>query len=269
MTVCFTMDGAPQDNPGGPFLDVSTVSMSLAIVALTAISLGALIKGITGLGLPLIAVPAIAAFTSVEEAVVLMIIPTFGSNLWLVVNHRRQAHLLADHVPFLAAGFIGGIFGTFALVAVDDRWLKLILAAWLALYLLQFAFGNFLRAVFHARGLTAATVGFTAGATQGATGVSAHIAAPYFHGRKVPARAYAFLIASAFLTFSIAQLATAASTQLFTPGRLLLGFIALVPSLLFTRVGIAFSGKISDRAFQTLLIIIFVLMEIKLVADVF
>lgn len=242
--------------------------MSLAIVALTAISIGALIKGITGLGLPLVAVPAIAAFTSVQEAVVLMIIPTFGSNLWLVVNHRRQAHLLSDHAPFLAAGFVGGIFGTFVLVAVDDRWLKLILAAWLALYLLQFAFGNFLRSVFEARGATAAAIGFTAGATQGATGVSAHIAAPYFHGRKVPAQAYAFLIASAFLTSSTAQLATAAGTELFTPGRLLLGLIALVPTLLFTRIGVAFSGKMSNHAFQRLLVILFVLMEIKLIADV-
>ena len=122
-------------------LELTALSTGLVVVALLAISTGALIKGMTGLGLPLIAVPAIAAYTSVEEAVVLMIIPTFGSTLWLVGNHRRFAKLLSGHLPFLGAGFIGGIFGTFALAAVDDRWLKLTLAAWLAIYLLQFAFG--------------------------------------------------------------------------------------------------------------------------------
>lgn len=249
-------------------MDLNILSTGLVVVALLAIAFGALIKGMTGLGLPLIAVPAIAAFTSVEEAVVLMIIPTFGSNLWLVGNHRRYVSLMAEHIPFLAAGFVGGILGTFVLVAVDDRWLKLTLATWLAVYLLQFAFGNFLRSVFQARGATAAAIGFTAGTIQGATGVSAHIAAPYFHGRNVPAQAYAFLIASAFLTFSVAQLATAVSTQLFTPERLFLGMIALVPTLVFTRVGVAFAGKISEAFFQKLLIGIFLLMEIKLLADV-
>ena len=250
-------------------MDISAFGAGLIFVALAAISIGALIKGMTGLGLPLIAVPVIATYTSVELAVVLMIIPTFGSNLWLVVSHRRYAGLLRAHIPFLVAGFLGGIFGTFALVAVDDRWLKLALAAWLALYLLQFAFGNFLQSVFQAKGAGAVAVGFTGGTLQGATGVSAHIVAPYFHGRKVVAEAYAFLIACAFLTFSAAQLTTAASTELFTMQRLLLGAIALLPTLVFTRVGIAYAGKISEAVFQKLLIAIFVVMEIKLISDVF
>lgn len=250
-------------------MDFNSLSAGLVVVALTAISLGSLIKGMTGLGLPLIAVPAIATFTSVEVAVVLMIIPTFGSNLWLVVSHRRFAGLLRTHLPFLVAGFLGGIFGTIALATVDDRWLKLTLAVWLALYLLQLAFGNFLQAVFQARGSAAAAVGFTAGTIQGATGVSAHIVAPYFHGRRITADAYAFLIASAFLTFSTAQLTTATGTQLFTTERLILGSIALAPTLAFTRVGILFADKISEDAFQKLLIAIFVLMEIKLITDVF
>ncbi|MGB5492463.1 MAG: sulfite exporter TauE/SafE family protein [Woeseiaceae bacterium] len=250
-------------------MDISAFSAGLIFVALAAISIGALIKGMTGLGLPLIAVPVIATYTSVELAVVLMIIPTFGSNLWLVVSHRRHAGLLRTHIPFLVAGFLGGIFGTFALVAVDDRWLKLALAAWLALYLLQFAFGNFLQSVFQAKGAGAVAVGFTGGTLQGATGVSAHIVAPYFHGRKVVAEAYAFLIACAFLTFSAAQLTTAASTELFTMQRLILGTIALLPTLVFTRVGIAYAGKISEAVFQKLLIAIFVVMEIKLISDVF
>lgn len=249
-------------------MEITALSTGLVVVALLAIAAGALIKGMTGLGLPLVAVPAIAAYTSVQEAVVLMIIPTFGSNLWLVGNHRRFATLLSGHMPFLVAGFIGGVLGTFALSAVDDRWLKLTLAAWLAIYLLQFALGNFLRPVFQATGQAAAAVGLTAGTIQGATGVSAHIVAPYLHGRNLTAEAYAFLIASSFLIFAFAQLVTATSTQLFTPERLVLGLIALIPTLLFTRIGIAFAGKISNAFFQKLLIVIFVLMEIKLIADV-
>ncbi len=249
-------------------MDWSSVSIWLIAAVLLVISVGALLKGMTGLGLPLFAVPAIATLTSVEEAVVLMIIPGLGSNIWLVVNHRQFAPLVRDHRPFLIAGFVGGIAGTFLLVAVDDRWLKLVLAFWLALYLIQYVLGDFLKSVFQARGAGAAVVGAAAGAIQGATGVSAHIVAPYFHNRNVPPEAYAFLVAFAFLTFSIAQMSTAVSTQLFTPQRLTLGLIALVPTLLFTRIGIGLAGRISKTVFQRILLVVFVLMEFKLLVDV-
>lgn len=249
-------------------MDWSSLSIWLVAAVLAVISVGALVKGMTGLGLPLFAVPAIATLTSVEEAVVLMIIPGLGSNIWLVVNHRQFTGLLREHRPFLIAGFVGGIAGTFLLVAIDDRWLKLILAFWLALYLIQYVLGDVLRSVFQARGSGAALVGAAAGTIQGATGVSAHIVAPYYHNRHVAPEAYAFLVACTFLIFSIAQLSTAIGTQLFTPERLMVGLIALVPTLFFTRVGIALAGIISNNLFQRVLLVLFLAMEIKLIADV-
>lgn len=240
----------------------------MVAAVLVAISLGALFKGMTGLGLPLFAVPAIAMITSVEEAVVLMIIPGLGANLWLVINHRRFVALLREHIPFLVAGFAGGIVGTILLIVIDDRWLKLILAGWLALYLAQYFLGDLLAPLFRARGAVAALVGLTGGSIQGATGVSAHIVAPYFHGPKTQPEAYAFLVASAFLIFSVAQMSTAIGTQLFTPARLALSFAALVPTLLFTKIGISMAGKISPVAFNRILLVTFLAMELKLLADV-
>lgn len=249
-------------------MELGSISLWLAAIVLAAIAVGSLVKGMTGLGLPLIAVPAIASFTSVEEAVVLMIIPVLGSNIWLVASYRKFAHLLKAHWPFLVAGFIGGIAGTFLLVAIDDRWLKLILAGWLALYLLQYAFGDALSFVFRAKGPASVLVGFSAGAMQGASGVSSHIVGPYFHGRQAAPAAYAFLIAAAFLTFGSAQLATATGNQLFDTGRLLLGLLALIPTLLFTQIGMRWAGRVSDDVFRRIILVLFVLMEIKLLADV-
>lgn len=268
MLLCFSIIGRFTLRTGKIALDSFSISVMLVTIVLAAISIGALIKGMTGIGLPLIAVPAIASFASVEEAVVLMIIPIFGSNVWLVSNHRRFHNSLRQHLPFLVAGFAGGIIGTFLLVALDDRILKLVLAAWLALYLIQYGLGDVLRSVFRARGAAATVVGLIAGSLQGATGMSAHIVAPYFKGRQVSPEGYAFLVASAFLVFSFAQLSTAASTGLFTTERLALGLLALLPTLLFTRIGIGLAGKISEAVFQKILIAIFLLMEIKLIADV-
>ena len=249
-------------------MDLSVIGPWLVAAVLVAISLGAFFKGMTGLGLPLFAVPAIATITSVEEAVVLMIIPGLGANLWLVTNHRRFAPLLREHIPFLIAGFVGAIFGTILLIVVDDRWLKLILAAWLALYLFQYFLGDFLAPLFRVRGALAALLGATGGTIQGATGVSAHVVAPYFHDPKIKPEAYAFLVASTFLIFSVAQLSAAIGTQLFTPERLALSIAALAPTLVFTKAGISMAGKISTTVFNRILLVTFLVMEVKLLVDV-
>ncbi len=249
-------------------MQLDAVGIELIVIVLLAIALGSFIKGITGLGLPLLAVPAIAAFTSVEEAVVLMIIPIFGSNLWLITTHRRFAPLLRKHLPFLVAGFLGGIAGTFLLVVVEDRWLKLLLAAWLALYLAQYFLGDLLSFLFRATGTAAAMVGLSAGTIQGATGISSHIVAPFFHGRGLRADGYAFLVASAFLTFSAAQLVAAISGGLLIPERATLGLIALLPTLLFTQIGIRVAPRVPAGVFEKLLLLLFALMEIKLIADI-
>ena len=136
------------------------------------------------------------------------------------------------------------------------------------LYLVQYFLGDLLRPLFRARGLGAGLVGLIGGTVQGSTGISAHIVAPYFHDPKTRPEAYAFLVASTFLIFSIAQLGGAISTQLFTPNRLLLGAIALVPTLLFTRLGISLAGKMSPLVFNRIVLLTLIAMEIKLLSDV-
>jgi len=249
-------------------MDLIPINVGLVAFVLVALSLGGLFKGMTGLGLPMFAVPALAVFMSVEEAVVLMIIPCVAANIWMVVSHRQFRFRLREHLPFLASGFIGGIAGTTLLLFLDDRWLKLILASWLAVYLLQYFFaGNSLR-VFRGHGGFAYLLGASAGTIQGATGISAQIIAPYYHGRSLEPAAYAFLVSFTFLLFGIAQTGTAFATELFTPQRLQLGLLATIPSLLFTRIGIHYARRVSQQAFNSILLVVFCLMEIKLVVDI-
>jgi hypothetical protein len=54
-------------------LDLSNTWLVLAVIG--SISIGAFIKGLTGAGLPLLAVPMLATITPVEDAVILMILP--------------------------------------------------------------------------------------------------------------------------------------------------------------------------------------------------
>ena len=63
-------------------------------------------------------------------------------------------------------------------------------------------------------------------------------------------------------------MSAAIGTQLFTPARLALSIAALAPTLLFTKLGISMAGKISTTVFNRILLVTFLVMEIKLLMDV-
>lgn len=86
--------------------------------------------------------------------------------------------------------------------------------------------------------------------------------------RGLAPEAYAFAVAFTFLLFSVSQITAMAILQLLTANEIRLSLAALVPSLVFTRLGISLSRKISIAMFNKFLLTIFILMEIKLIMNI-
>ena len=59
-----------------------------------------------------------------------------------------------------------------------------------------------------------------------------------------------------------------ANTDLMTPDRVKLSLLALVPALIFTRIGISLSEKNSVAVINRILLAVFVAMELKLIVDI-
>lgn len=174
---------------------------------------------------------------------------------------------MRDHLPFLLTGFAGALVGTGLLLVISERGLKLLLVIWLGLYLVHYFFNNKRLELFGASGKTAYALGLAAGTIQGATGISAHIVAPYFHARRLAPETYAFTVAFTFLFFALAQVVAMTNLALLTPARFQLSLLALIPTLLFTQIGISLSRVISHTFFNRILLAIFMLMEITLIMD--
>ena len=98
--------------------------------------------------------------------------------------------------------------------------------------------------------------------------MSAPIVAPYFHSNGLVSETYAFATAFTFLLFSGVQVVAMSKLDLLTPERLIIGLVVVVPTLLFTQLGIRLSRSVSEKAFHNILITLFMAMEIKLVIDI-
>ncbi|GER04076.1 hypothetical protein JCM17846_17580 [Iodidimonas nitroreducens] len=233
------------------------------LLIFAALALGGISKGITGIGLPLLAVPLLSIYLGVEHAVVLMVLPSLFSNGWLVFVHRRQAPPARLLTPFLLAGIIGGALGTWLLAIMDDRSLTRILALWLGLYLLQLVLKPSFR--MPQTPFLGPIFGLLSGAVQGATGISAPLIAPYLTGLGLTAQSFVFSIALSFTLFSASQITALFVADLWTIDRLVQGLYALVPVMIFVQIGVWLGRRFNAETFRIALLIIFILMEIELI----
>ncbi len=82
------------------------------ILIVVALGAGAIAKGATGMGLPLIAMPVMASAFGLQHAISIMTIPLLVTNIWQVWRLRGQA--ASPDLRFLAPMIIGGVAGVIA-----------------------------------------------------------------------------------------------------------------------------------------------------------
>ncbi|MFN4211972.1 MAG: sulfite exporter TauE/SafE family protein, partial [Devosia sp.] len=220
MAVARTVALAQHEPLGGMGVGVDLQS---AIVMALALALGAIVKGATGMGLPLVALPVLATVFGLQHAIGLMTIPLIATNAWQVWRFRQEAQSprLGFLPPFLVGGAIGVALGTWALVLT----LGIILLAYVALRLATPHF---------ALGLDAARrfgplAGAGGGILQGATGISAPIGVTFIHAMAMERPAHLFAVSAMVLTFSVVQLPALWAAGVMRPEWLLQGLLALVP----------------------------------------
>lgn len=240
--------------------------MDLAII-ITALAVGAFVKGVTGTGLPQIAIPVMAATLGVERAVVIMAIPGIVSNAWLVWANRDMARSSRD-LPALALTGVGGaVVGTVALTSVDGRVLTLTLAAVIFAYVVVVTRRPHLSLPARVSRWTSPPVGLLAGGLQGATGVSGPLLSTYLHGFALRPAAYVFSLSTLFLIFSVVQVSTIAGLGIYTTDRLLDSLLALVPIAVMLPLGNRLSRRLPADLFRRLVLVGLTLTAVVLVVN--
>lgn len=99
-----------------------------ALVALVAIYLfGGVVKGVTGVGLPLVLVPLTAQFVPIPVAVALLTVPMVATNISQAMEGGHTLPAIRRLLPILVCVVIGLLIGVHLLLSIDRRLLSLIL----------------------------------------------------------------------------------------------------------------------------------------------
>lgn len=240
---------------------------SAILVMFAALAAGAVVKGATGMGLPLVALPVLTSVFGLQHAVGLMTIPLILTNAWQVWRFRAEAQSprLGFMPVFLVAGAVGILLGTWALTALPERVLILTLGIILLFYVaLRLAAPHWTLTLPLAKRLSPFT-GVGGGILQGATGISAPIGVTYIHAMTLDRDAHVYAVSAMFLVFSTIHLPSLWLAGIMRPDWVLQGFFALVPILLFMPLGQALAGRLSRKAFDRMILVFLGLIGLKMV----
>jgi uncharacterized membrane protein YfcA len=243
------------------------IEYSDIVIMVIALAIGGFVKGVTGLGLPAIAIPVMAGFLGVEHAVIVMVIPPAILNAWLVWTHRDQALEVKELPKLLIWGCLGALVGTWILVTAKDLILSIFLALWILVYLAIRFVQPDLKLSQGARQKLSPGIGLLAGTLQTSTGISLPIVATYFHALVLEPKAYIFAISALFFVLGTVHFGTLVALNAYTPVLLIQSTLALLPALATIPLGIHVSKHIDKRLFDKLLAGVLLLSAIKILYE--
>ncbi len=241
-------------------------SSQLLVVALAS-ALGALVKSVTGLGYPVLAIPVISLVLGVENAVVIVAVPNLAVNIFLCWESRDARDQTRDLGRLCGFGMVGAVIGTVALVRLPEQPLLIVLGVSVFVFIFQF----FRKPEF---ALSAATtrrwspaVGLLSGAMQGAIGVSGPIVATWTHIYRLPVRAYIHSITLIFGVTGAVQLTILLLNGQMTTDRFLAAAVASVAVAVVTPIGLRLRGRLAGPTFQTLVLLTLMVSAVALLVD--
>jgi uncharacterized membrane protein YfcA len=229
--------------------DLRAVTTTEVVIVALAILTGSLVKSVTGMGMPIIAVPIMALFVSVEDAVVVIAAPAVALNAWLCWRERAYRHETRDLDRLALFGIIGSVLGAFLLAALPERVVMAALAIVVATYVVRSLTAPEIKVGSAASARWSPVVGFGAGVSLGSTGISGPIVATWIHAYRLAPGAYIFAVTLMFAITGLAQLAVfVADGRLFDLGAQ--AAIAFIPAFAMVPFGAALRKRMSGEAFD-------------------
>lgn len=228
------------------------------VVLVAGLAVAGFAKGLSGMGLPLIATPILAGVFGPRMAVTVVTIPIFVANTLLLTQGIRRRGLLRGTAPFMAASAVGTAIGTLLLAQLDQRTFAILIAVMVGVFLAR---GDRLLgddpAALRARVL-GPLVCFVGGVLQGTTSIASPLVGSYFHAQRMPPADFVFVLAAIFQLNSVVQLVGYSLQGLYTPEVLAIGLVGLVPTLLALAAGIYARGRLDVAWFRRTIVVLVV-----------
>jgi uncharacterized membrane protein YfcA len=235
----------------------------IAAIALTFFAAG-LVKGVTGMGLPTVAMGVLGALLSPLAAAGLLLAPSFVTNVWQLLAGPRFRAILRRLWPLIAASFVGTLGGTALLAHGAPKLTSVGLGAALVAYAAYSLFAKPHHVPAGWERWASPVVGLLTGLVAGATGVFMIPAVPYIQSLDLERDDLVQALGLSFTVSTIA-LATGLLWRHAAPAAsLLTSALAVLPALAGMAAGQALRSRISPPVFRRVFLVFLLLLGLEM-----
>lgn len=222
----------------------------MAVLLATFLAAG-MVKGITGMGLPTVAMGVLGAVMSPLAAAALLIIPSFVTNVWQMLAGQGTLRLVQRMWPMMLCIVVGTLLGACLLVTVNPIWSGRALGCALIGYAVLALFTPALSVAARHEWWLSPLMGAITGLLTGATGVFTLPAVPYIQALGLDKED---LVQALGLSFTVSTVALAAglwSQSALHLEQVGLSVLAIIPALAGMWLGTIVRRKISPKTFRS------------------
>ena len=231
---------------------------TLALVVALAFVAGGVLKGATGYGAPLLAVPVMAVSVDLAFAITIFSIPNILPNLWQAWSFRAARLSPGFLLRFAGAAALGSAAGAWALANIDTDLLSLVLVAIILTYIgFRLWQPDWTLPMGPARWL-ALPAGLFGGMFQTAAGLSAPVSLTFLSAMRLPRETFVQTISTFFAAVGLVQIPALWSLGYLTPVTAALSASALLPLALGMWLGARLARHLSPESFQRIVLVILV-----------
>lgn len=228
----------------------------LAVLAAVAgaFAAGGLVKGLLGVGLPLIIVPLLALVIPTPTAVALMGIPIVMSNLWQAADSGHVRYAVRRFAPLMIAlALATGITARLAL-GLPAAALDTLVALSLLLAVALMAWHPTLRIDARGERRWGVAVGALSGLMGGVSSMMGPVLIAYLVALRLPREAFVGSISVIYLVGVLPLIVAMVSIDVMNLPEVLLSTLALGPMLAGMAVGKRLRGRVGEASFRRLLL---------------
>jgi uncharacterized membrane protein YfcA len=209
-----------------------------------------IVKGVTGMGLPTVAMGVVGSLISPLTAATLLIVPSFVTNVWQLFAGPSFGTLLRRLWPMMIAIVVGTAMGSSFIASGNTVVTTAALGGALALYSLYTLFARQLSVPKKIEPLLSPLIGAVTGLITGGTGVFVIPAVPYLQSLDLSADD---LVQALGLSFTISTVALAigiGAQGAFQLDQMTFSVLAVIPALVGMWAGQLIRNRISSIAFR-------------------
>ena len=234
-------------------------------LALTAIFLSAgLVKGVTGMGLPTVAMGLLGSFMSPVTAAAILIIPSLVTNLWQLLTGPSLQRVIRRFWPMMTAIALATALSTMLLSRINPDWSRTFIGVTLIVYSMYALLGPALEISKSLERRTSAIVGLITGAITGLTGIFVIPAVPFFQALNLSKDD---LVQALGLSFTVSTLSLALGLLIqdsLKLEQLGMSMAALIPALAGMWIGQRIRTLLKPNTFRFLFLVSLLLLGIEL-----